>query len=473
MGFRLRDVNDVTIHTELRVHGVSGTPPRDMLYTDPLNVDGQFPDPNPRSKPKSYARIVGRPRRDERDQVEFDVSGFHWGGLTSGSAITAFWILLAPFALANTAGWMLSHSTKLRRSMVRVTALALTAIFATQLGTSLVLAPQLWDISGLGWWADAVVVLASIAAPVAFTGLVAFFSTRSHVSFEPWTTRLRGLFIPSATAIEALASAEALDSEWPPIGEEGADGWTLLPNRSPSVFIEFHERAAPAPGAPAWDDPADGADVTGYQMWHETTLLPRLTRLHLATGYAVIALIVGAQAGVPWVVWGSLAVLGLLVAAVLALGFAPGGMRQLSIYATPAAATWVAIAYVAAWTGSPTENLYAAHVVTFWVGAVFVLLAIGVLAMREVLAAGALALAGQIGTILGIIVGYLVQSVFGITAANKHSLQANGSEWVAVALFFEIAFLVLTALWLTTRAGDAYHPEADDEVGPEQGRGAS
>ncbi len=139
-----------------------------------MNVEGQFPNPDPRSKPKSYARIVGRPHRDQRYNVGFDVRGFHWGGLTSGPAITAFWILLAPFALANTAGWMLSRPTQLRRALVRLTALALTPIFATQLGTSLVLAPQRWDTSGLGWWSDAVVLLASIGAPVAFTGLIVF-----------------------------------------------------------------------------------------------------------------------------------------------------------------------------------------------------------------------------------------------------------------------------------------------------------
>ena len=31
---------------------------------------------------------------------------YSWGGLTSGKASRALWLLLLPFALANLAGWM-------------------------------------------------------------------------------------------------------------------------------------------------------------------------------------------------------------------------------------------------------------------------------------------------------------------------------------------------------------------------------
>ena len=218
------------------------------------------------------------------------------------------------------------------------------------------------------------------------------------------------------------------DSEWPPIGENGQEGWKLLANRSPSVFIEFHERASDS-GAPVWDDPADGASITGYRMWHETTLLPRLTRFHLAVGYGVITLIVGAQADLSWVVWISLALLAAVVAAVAVLSFAPARLHALSVYASTVSAIWVVVAYVAAWTATPAANPYAAHVVTFWVGAVFVLLAVAVLTTREVLAAGALALAGQIGTILGIIVGYLI--TVGLRHHRRQQVQPAG-EWVGV-----------------------------------------
>ena len=52
---------------ELRIHGVSGTPPRDMLYTDPVT-----------SSPPSQGTKIYRDRPSDPD---FEVSGFHWASL--------------------------------------------------------------------------------------------------------------------------------------------------------------------------------------------------------------------------------------------------------------------------------------------------------------------------------------------------------------------------------------------------------
>jgi hypothetical protein len=57
-----------------------------MLYTDPLPRDTV-----------GWTRVYRR--RIQSDAAE----AFRWGGVTSGPAITAFWLLLLPFALANTA----------------------------------------------------------------------------------------------------------------------------------------------------------------------------------------------------------------------------------------------------------------------------------------------------------------------------------------------------------------------------------
>lgn len=44
-----------------------------------------------------------------RDPSPVVREGYSWGGLTSASRLRALWVLLAPFALANLAGWMLRH----------------------------------------------------------------------------------------------------------------------------------------------------------------------------------------------------------------------------------------------------------------------------------------------------------------------------------------------------------------------------
>src|SRR5215469_461042 len=113
--------------TELRVHGVGGTPP-DALLNDlaPQQVAGD--------------NIAGFYRTADYfsppGEVSRHVEGYSWGGLTSRSAWRVFWILLLPFMLGNLAGWMCSASTKgegkpgwrfrLHRASVNLACLALT-----------------------------------------------------------------------------------------------------------------------------------------------------------------------------------------------------------------------------------------------------------------------------------------------------------------------------------------------------------
>ena len=84
---------------ELRVHGVSGTPPRAMLHTDPV----------PRLESQGCARIFQqRPSlsRSHTHGREYSTEAFHWGSLTTGHWLTSLWVLLTPFALANVSEWM-------------------------------------------------------------------------------------------------------------------------------------------------------------------------------------------------------------------------------------------------------------------------------------------------------------------------------------------------------------------------------
>jgi hypothetical protein len=87
-------------YVELRVHGVSGTPPEDMLDS-PLvrqvagDLDGRF------------VRPVNADGTEVRANDGHIVEGYHWGPQTSGSWRQALWLVLVPFGLVNAAYFML------------------------------------------------------------------------------------------------------------------------------------------------------------------------------------------------------------------------------------------------------------------------------------------------------------------------------------------------------------------------------
>jgi hypothetical protein len=88
---------------ELRVHGVSGTPPEALLKTPAVLVAGTPTAGFHRQYPSSEPMTAESPGVRE---------GYAWGGLTSGSRITsALRLLLLPFSLVNVAGWMLPGAT--------------------------------------------------------------------------------------------------------------------------------------------------------------------------------------------------------------------------------------------------------------------------------------------------------------------------------------------------------------------------
>lgn len=84
---------------ELRVHGVGGASPEELLGV-PL-TERVAGDPA-----AGFFRPWFDPDRRPTDPV---LEGYSWGGLTSASRLRSLWVLLSPFALANLAGWMLRH----------------------------------------------------------------------------------------------------------------------------------------------------------------------------------------------------------------------------------------------------------------------------------------------------------------------------------------------------------------------------
>jgi len=86
---------------EIRIHGVSGTPPNELLNRPIVRrVAGD-------QSAGFYRPAIDGQMRDHPENSTPDrgpwLEAFSWSGLTSGSASRAFWILLLPFGLINTA----------------------------------------------------------------------------------------------------------------------------------------------------------------------------------------------------------------------------------------------------------------------------------------------------------------------------------------------------------------------------------
>lgn len=186
--------------TELRLHGVGGTTPEDLLG----DVAPQF---------VSGDRIAGFYRTaDVRDR---HVEAYSWGGLTSRSGARVLWLLLFPFALANVAGWMCTARThgsparfRLHRTAVRWAALGLTLnlllivaltgmeLLGYQCGGQAACADDTWPLRLLHHplLADhpGRRILAGALLPLAMVTLLAALTLRAVHRYEATSPRPRG-----------------------------------------------------------------------------------------------------------------------------------------------------------------------------------------------------------------------------------------------------------------------------------------
>ncbi len=147
---------------ELRVHGVSGTPPEQMLETAhvrqvsgdgysrffvPVDCFGALPHDPVTSGESPHQTSTRR-------------EAFHWGRYTSGNWRQALWLALIPFGFVNAAQFMLSNPTTMWQRVwhsavgaaLRLVAFGLTCTFALALSAITVdlIARQWVPTTGLG-----------------------------------------------------------------------------------------------------------------------------------------------------------------------------------------------------------------------------------------------------------------------------------------------------------------------------------
>ena len=410
---------------ELRIHGVSGTPPRDMLYTDPVT-----------SSPPSQGTKIYRDRPSDPD---FEVSGFHWASLTSGSRATALWILLAPYALANAAGWMSgwrrdptkpatepisdqSWYLRFGRAAVRAASMALTALFVSQAFAAGVVIPMAWlethNTFSLMWWEIQVggldprvpLILLVTVISVLFFWLVAVVSTKTHYE-EGAVSRIALLLNPSGEGMKCQTGDQ--------------------PVENPET------------------DPAGGA-ITDSKLWAVHPMLHRLRRLHFGIGITVIFLSLFVWTGVMAVPAALTVVLILIAGYAFATTYLPKTSLIWSLTSLfPLVSLGILLASgIAASTANPQQwpeaNL---HELTFGISGIlgvfgFLSLTAGPLAL------GALVLATLFGGVLGTSIGLIVDTVLG-----TNILIEQGVGWSAVAMLGILIWLLAWGIGLAIFGG--------------------
>ncbi|MFI6504695.1 hypothetical protein [Nonomuraea typhae] len=254
--------------TELRVHGVGGATPAELLG-----------DPAPRQV--SGDDVAGFYRT--RDAGGRHVEAYSWGGLTSRSATRILWLLLLPFMLANVAGWMCPRTLPGRRvlfavyrAVVRWAALALTlnlVLLLTAIGSGYAgyqcggragcaspwwLWPLAWP--GMAESAGRRILLGAVVplAAIALLALLAQTSRRRYEAVAPPVQQEEGQVgaaVREGPAVSAAALAGGMADPWFWDGHDVAARLSRAHTSAAIAFlaalIAYTGHAAGPPGWPA------------------------------------------------------------------------------------------------------------------------------------------------------------------------------------------------------------------------------
>ena len=244
--------------TELRIHGVSGTPPSETL-NDPqvICVSGDstagffrrvwLGGPPPATLADADVPAAG-------DRAAFRREAYSWGGLTSGSGSRALWMLLLPFMLANLAFWMYPEARpsepRLRRP--RDSSAALQRLFSLSLTVTLILVAVNLSTDLVGWQCG------GSSACLASHGFLHFLSMSF---FQPPGHRL---------AVATLVPLAVVALLW------------VLGNKSWNNYERIQVPRANSGVADRFSPPPIGE----RKMWNGAKPVRKLRSLHVSTGFA-------------------------------------------------------------------------------------------------------------------------------------------------------------------------------------------
>lgn len=234
---------------ELRIHGVGGTPPEDMLGVPVTTL-------------VAGDESAGFFRPWKPDEGEPPREAYSWGGLTSASALRALWVLLTPFALANLAGWMLRHGGSAvdddprRRDGLENFALAFTRVFGLLITMAVAAYAAIGAVDLIGFQCG--------TRPDCVAG---------RWWLSPWDNRLVAGHAGRAVALGAGLA----------VGVVLLIGWATRHSQ-----IRIHERRRAS--FQGQDDPAFVLNLNHRLVWDSPHVAHRLGLVHTAAALAVIGL---------------------------------------------------------------------------------------------------------------------------------------------------------------------------------------
>lgn len=261
---------------ELRVHGVSGTPPEALLdRAEVQQVAGNriagFYRPRILEQRTDAAPTVFAAAHEPAPQLE----GYNWGGLTSGSSGRAFWLVLLPFTLAN----LVPRARPVVDSRVgtwlfwylsRLLALALTVL--------LVLAAAGVGQDLIGWQCNGSSACQN-ATPNWIFGRV----------FGTWSGGVRsgGLTVERTLLLGTVIPALVLFAIWFFSGRTINRYESIVPNTAP---------ANPGDGSAN----ATEVNLDSPWMWNSQAQVRRLRAIHVQVGVAAIVWTLLGPLQAPW-----------------------------------------------------------------------------------------------------------------------------------------------------------------------------
>jgi hypothetical protein len=246
---------------ELKVHGVSGTPATTLLEYPTELIELVYGDGDagfhrrrdvspervsPENVSPNDVNASAQPEPNDEHRPNRQTEAFCWGGLTSGPATRALWLLFLPFIFVNLAHWMLPPTERKRWASWSVRLLRLLGLTLT-MALSLSLLTVAVDI--VGWQCTGLPQCAQRFGPLAF--------------MSTWSAGLR----LAVTSVPVLAMAGVL---------------LLMQKQNPRIGVPPPDAADVTPKSP----------LTQPNFWNGDPSVTRLRDCHLTVWFSLASVMV-------------------------------------------------------------------------------------------------------------------------------------------------------------------------------------